>query len=91
MKLRTQEAGEYCGVAAGKNSGARATYSGQRLRTPEAAVYCGISQGMLRKYRITGATGGPDWIRLGSAVVYDIADLDRWLAENRHGAASVAA
>ena len=53
----------------------------QRMRTAEAAEYCGLSKSTMDKYRITGE--GPSFIKLGRAVVYDVVDLDQWLASKR--------
>ena len=47
------------------------------LRTREAAGYLGLSAKTLEKWRCIG--GGPRFKRLGSAVCYDVADLDSWL------------
>jgi hypothetical protein len=51
------------------------------LPSPDAAEYCGSSESTFKKYRIFG--GGPVFIRLGRHIVYDPADLDRWLNANR--------
>ncbi len=48
------------------------------LRTRQAAAYCGFSRSTFEKLRVTG--GGARFIRRGSAVYYDIEDLDAWLA-----------
>lgn len=48
------------------------------LRTREAARYCGFAKSTLEKFRCAG--GGPRFIRRGSAVHYDVLDLDHWLA-----------
>ena len=48
------------------------------LRTREAAAYCGFSKSTFEKYRCYG--GGARFIRRGSAVYYDVQDLDDWLA-----------
>ena len=48
------------------------------LRTREAARYCGFCKSTFEKMRVTG--GGPRFIRRGSAVHYDVRDLDDWLA-----------
>ena len=50
----------------------------QMLRTGGAAHYTGLSASTLTKLRLTG--GGPRYIKLGKAVVYDPVDLDAWLA-----------
>jgi len=54
------------------------------LQTADAAKYLGISASLLRKMRMRGtedpAGQGPKFIRLSpQLVVYDIAELDRWL------------
>ena len=52
------------------------------LRTPGAGAYVGLSASTLEKFRLAG--GGPRFIRLGGrAIGYDVADLDRWLDEQR--------
>jgi predicted DNA-binding transcriptional regulator AlpA len=56
-------------------------YSHKMLNTPEAAAYCGSSASTLAKLRLYG--GGPRFLRLGRRVVYDVADLDTWLAAHR--------
>ena len=48
------------------------------LRTAKAAGYCGFSKSTFEKLRCTG--GGARFIRRGSAVYYDVRDLDDWLA-----------
>jgi predicted DNA-binding transcriptional regulator AlpA len=51
------------------------------LKTREAAEYCGSSASTFEKLRLFG--GGPRYIKIGRRVVYDPADLDAWMAENR--------
>ena len=63
--------------------------SRQMLRTDGAAFYVGTSVSTLEKLRLTG--GGPRYIKLGKAVVYDPADLDAWLSANRRKSTSVVA
>ena len=53
----------------------------RRLRTGAAADYVGYAESTLEKKRLTG--DGPPFIRLGRTIVYDTADLDRWLAARR--------
>jgi hypothetical protein len=60
------------------------------LRTLDAARYLGISASWLRKKRLRGTDDpgdpGPGYIRLSPLViVYEIAELDRWLDQHRHG------
>jgi len=52
-----------------------------RLRTADAAAYCASSKSTFDKYRLTGE--GPAYIKLGRVVVYDLEDLDAWLASHR--------
>lgn len=67
------------------------TLANQRrmLRTEDAATYTGLSASTLTKLRLTG--GGPEYIKLGKAVVYDPADLDGWLCSKRRRSTSVSA
>ncbi|PLU02965.1 helix-turn-helix transcriptional regulator [Sinorhizobium medicae] len=53
----------------------------QRLRTRDAAKYVGLAKSTLDKFRIEG--GGPVYLKLGKAVVYEVADLDAWCAASR--------
>lgn len=52
-----------------------------RLRTADAAAYCASSKSTFEKYRLTGE--GPAYIKLGRVVVYDLEDLNTWLASHR--------
>lgn len=55
------------------------------LRTREAAKHLNISASTLEKMRMTG--DGPAFCRAGRRlVVYDLAELDRWLEASRNGA-----
>jgi predicted DNA-binding transcriptional regulator AlpA len=62
----------------------------RRIRRPAAAAYMGVSRGFLEKAAVTG--DGPPYLRLSARlVVYDIADLDDWMAARRvRSAAEVA-
>ena len=51
------------------------------LRTPEAAEYCGSSTSTFEKLRVYG--GGPVYIKMGSRVVYEVAELDTWMSARR--------
>lgn len=66
------------------------TTSARFLSTKDAASYCCSAPSTFEKYRISGK-GGPTYIKLGRRVVYDRADLDRWLTANRHRSTSEAA
>jgi len=56
-------------------------HNNRRLDSAEAAQYLGISASTLSKRRVFG--GGPKYLKLGRRVVYDIRDLDTWLAAHR--------
>jgi hypothetical protein len=60
----------------------------RRLNVREAAEYTGLAVATLNKYRCSGA--GPAFLRPGGArrVLYDVADLDAWLAASRHRSTS---
>ena len=61
-----------------------------KMRTPEAAAYCGIAASTLEKMRLRG--DGPVFIKAGPrAVVYDVNDLEQWLASRRRASTSDAA
>ncbi|MDX0426823.1 helix-turn-helix transcriptional regulator [Sinorhizobium medicae] len=51
----------------------------KNIRVKEAAAYVGLSKSSLDKLRCFG--GGPQFFKLGRAVVYSTADLDAWMAE----------
>lgn len=61
----------------------------QMLRTQGAAEYLSLSVSTLNKLRLTG--GGPEYLKLGKVVVYDLVDLDAWLLSKRRRSTSVAA
>lgn len=55
----------------------------QRLNVQEAAAYVGMSKSWMNKARMNEGDG-PAFLKVGKRrVVYDIADLDDWLAGNR--------
>lgn len=56
------------------------------LMPPEAAVYLGLAVQTLAKMRVSGE--GPLFSKLGRLVVYDRADLDEWIANNRRKSTS---
>lgn len=56
--------------------------SRRMLNTREAASYCRLGRSTLEKLRCAG--GGPAYLKLGAKrVVYDPADLDKWLAAHK--------
>jgi predicted DNA-binding transcriptional regulator AlpA len=50
----------------------------RKVDTKEAATLLGISRSKLTKLRTYG--GGPRYFKLDHRVVYDVADLDSWVA-----------
>lgn len=48
------------------------------VRVKQAAEYLGVSKSFLDKARCYG-TSGPAFMRLGRTIIYDTAELDRWL------------
>ena len=65
--------------------------AGRRLlRAPAAAAYVQLSPSTLAKLRLRG--DGPVYSKAGArVVVYDLADLDAWLAARRRRSTSEAA
>ena len=51
------------------------------LKTTAAASYANVSPSTMEKLRLTGR--GPAYSKLGRLVVYDIAELDRWIEARR--------
>ena len=62
----------------------------RRLKTGPAADYIGVAESTLEKDRVTGLLRVP-YIKIGSTVVYDTADLDAYLAARRRHSTSEAA
>jgi predicted DNA-binding transcriptional regulator AlpA len=56
------------------------------LSSSEAANYLNVSQSMLAKRRLSG--DGPRYSKLGKRVLYEIADLDAWIADRKHSSTS---
>lgn len=46
--------------------------------TEGAAEYAGLSVSFFNKKRVCG--GGPKFLKLGRRVMYDVRDIDAWLA-----------
>jgi hypothetical protein len=57
-----------------------------RVPVTEASLYLGIAVSTLNKRRCAG--GGPAYIKLGRRVVYDVADLDSFIAQGRRDSTS---
>jgi hypothetical protein len=64
------------------------TNSSTRLHVTDAAHYLGVSASMLNKLRCSG--GGPAYVKLGRRVVYDLNDLDAYVADSRRTSTSEA-
>jgi hypothetical protein len=58
----------------------------RKLRVSEAAEFCGCSVSKLNKHRVTG--DGADFIKCGRLVMYDIRDLEAWLAQSKRRSTS---
>jgi predicted DNA-binding transcriptional regulator AlpA len=50
-------------------------------RAPDAAQYLGLAESTLAKMRLRG--DGPRYAKAGRAVIYERAELDRWLTSLR--------
>ena len=58
-----------------------------KLRTPAAADFLGLSASLLSKMRLRG--DGPPYSKAGPrVVVYDLADLEGWLAARKRTSTS---
>ncbi|NVJ64372.1 MAG: helix-turn-helix domain-containing protein [Flavobacteriaceae bacterium] len=65
----------------------KAQPNSRMLCTKAAAHYLGLAASTLNKMRLKG--NGPEFIKLGPRrVVYDLRDLDRWLASRRRKSTS---
>jgi excisionase family DNA binding protein len=56
------------------------------LNVPEAAKYLRIAPQTLAKMRCEGTS--PPFIKLGNRVLYDLAEIDRWLDQRRRRSTS---
>ena len=56
------------------------------VRTKEAAKIVGLSESQLNKLRIFG--GGPEFVKLGARVLYEVDVLSAWIASNRRRSTS---
>ena len=55
-------------------------------RTGGASGYTGVSASTLAKLRLTGS--GPRYSKLGKIVLYDVTDLDEWIASRKRRSTS---
>jgi predicted DNA-binding transcriptional regulator AlpA len=51
------------------------------VKTPGAAQITGLSKSQLNKLRVYG--NGPEYIKLGASVFYEIAALEAWISTHR--------
>jgi hypothetical protein len=58
----------------------------RKLNTHAAATYSGLARSTLEKLRVFG--GGPDYIKIGRRVLYDMTDLEQWLGSHRRRSTS---
>lgn len=56
------------------------------MDTESAATYCGSKPATLIKYRWLGQ--GPAFVKLGRKVLYETAELDRWITASRRTSTS---
>jgi predicted DNA-binding transcriptional regulator AlpA len=63
-----------------ENGNTALSAQGRRLSVKEASNYTGLSCSTLNKLRCSGQ--GPRFAKVGRRVVYDVADLDSWLAKH---------
>ena len=56
------------------------------LSSPQAAEYSNLSESMLAKLRLSGA--GPRYSKIGKRVLYEVSDLDAWIADRKHSSTS---
>jgi excisionase family DNA binding protein len=59
---------------------------GRKLSVQEAARFLGLSVSTLNKLRLTGT--GPKYMKLGRRVLYDLHDLETWVAERKRHSTS---
>tara|TARA_R100001086_G_scaffold248363_1_gene185127 strand:- start:903 stop:1115 length:213 start_codon:yes stop_codon:yes gene_type:complete len=59
------------------------------MSTFETAEHIRVSTSWLAKSRLTG--DGPPFIKAGRTVLYDIHDVDRWMAERKRASTSASA
>ena len=53
-----------------------------RLITPkQLADLVGVAVSTLKKWRSIGC--GPPWVRIGRRIFYDLAEVEKWIDQNR--------
>ena len=74
-------AGRSSGRTPGADIGASEVQVRAALPTAEAALYIGVARSTLKKWRVIGE--GPSYVKVGSKVVYMVADLEDFLRDRR--------
>jgi predicted DNA-binding transcriptional regulator AlpA len=59
------------------------------VKTPEAAEFVRLSTSQLNKLRVFG--NGPEFVKLGRSVLYEVEALESWIAKNRRSSTSQSA
>lgn len=59
-----------------------------KLRVTEAARHIGVSASVLNKLRVYG--GGPAYLKIGRTVLYELPELEAWMASKRRHSTSEA-
>jgi hypothetical protein len=62
---------------------------GEKVPQGSAARCCGVSPRTLEKWRVSG--DGPPFYKVGKKVVYDVDELNAWMASRRRRNTSEAA
>jgi predicted DNA-binding transcriptional regulator AlpA len=75
-------------MAANGRSWKRLDMNSIRLRVRGAAQYLGVSKSTLDKRRVAGLP--PIYSKIGGSIVYDTADLDKFLSESKRHSTSEA-
>jgi predicted DNA-binding transcriptional regulator AlpA len=53
------------------------------LRPGEVSEMTGVPEDTLKYWRHQAPERGPRWFKIGKTVVYDLAEIDAWLDEQR--------
>jgi predicted DNA-binding transcriptional regulator AlpA len=59
------------------------------LTVAECADYVRLSASTLNRLRVSG--DGPRYVKLAGRVLYDVADVDKWIEQGKRGSTSEAA
>ena len=64
-----------------RNTSRNSDLPSRKLNVQEAARFLGVSVSKLNKLR--GSGGGPQYMKLGRRVLYDLRDLEQWAAQRK--------